>query len=493
MPCSSEPAAASPSLRNGPGELAIVLHAHMPYVEGGGPWPHPDNPPHSRSWKGFGTWPFGEEWLWEAVATSYVPLLRVLSHGVLTLSLTPVLCDQLEAPGATRRCVEFLRQTRAATHALDIAAARCAGDSPAVAELERFAHAYEAAAAELEALGPGGLLAALGAHASWTSAATHPILPLLATDAGIALQLATGIESHRRRFGSWSGGFWLPECAYAPWLDEQLEAAGVRHTCVELTNLLGLGVEEHLRPLRAPAGPLLWPLDRELIDLVWAHHGYPAHAAYRNRHEFTGYHHVRANDGAAYDHVRALEQVRADATDFVHHAIRRLADGGVCVCAFDAELFGHWWYEGVRWLAEVIDAASALGLRLTTLDDGPGSRHPAALAPARLGISSWGEGRDLRTWSGPRAAELAWEARSAELELLAAGSHVSPRALRELLALQSSDWAFLHSRATAGEYPRERATGHRAELRRVLALSSRGHRVTPHLRNLAPVLAGWEG
>ena len=71
------------------GRLSIVLHTHMPYVEG------------------FGTWPFGEEWLWEAIATSYLPLLDVLdAHpGRVTISLTPVLCDQLEAPGALARCL----------------------------------------------------------------------------------------------------------------------------------------------------------------------------------------------------------------------------------------------------------------------------------------------------------------------------------------------------------------------------------------------------
>ncbi len=77
--------------------------------------------------EGFGTWPFGEEWLWEAAATSYVPLLRVLDElgpeqtsTKLTLSLTPVLCDQLEAPGALDRCVDFLREIRAETHRLEI-------------------------------------------------------------------------------------------------------------------------------------------------------------------------------------------------------------------------------------------------------------------------------------------------------------------------------------------------------------------------------------
>ena len=69
--------------------MKLVLHTHMPYVEG------------------FGTWPFGEEWLWEAIATSYLPLLDVLDRhpGKVTLSVTPVLADQLEAPGALERCL----------------------------------------------------------------------------------------------------------------------------------------------------------------------------------------------------------------------------------------------------------------------------------------------------------------------------------------------------------------------------------------------------
>ena len=101
------------------GELAIVLHSHMPYIEG------------------FGTWPFGEEWLWEAVATCYLPLLDVLDArpGRVTLSVTPVLGDQLEAPGALDRCATFLREIRPETHRRDIAAA--AGPREAAA-LERF-------------------------------------------------------------------------------------------------------------------------------------------------------------------------------------------------------------------------------------------------------------------------------------------------------------------------------------------------------------------
>jgi 1,4-alpha-glucan branching enzyme len=226
-----------------PGALAIVLHTHMPYVEG------------------FGTWPFGEEWLWEAVAACYLPLLDALdaAPGRVTLSMTPVLGDQLEAPDALERCGQFLRGMRSETHRLDIAAARSPGDGAA---LEHSARAYERAAAELERR---DVAAALAAHATWTSAATHAVLPLLATAGGVRLQLATGMAAHRARSGGWSGGLWLPECAHSPWLDALLEEAGVRATCVDLTDLLGRGSAAQLRPLRSPAGPLLAPIDRALL------------------------------------------------------------------------------------------------------------------------------------------------------------------------------------------------------------------------------------
>src|SRR4029079_14559240 len=129
------------------GELALVLHTHMPYVEG------------------FGTWPFGEEWLWEAIATSYLPLLDLLDEHPdrVTLSLTPVLCDQLEAPGALERCLAFLREVRPESHRLDIEAE---DDAAVAAVLQQSAAAYAAAADALERR--GDLLAAFAPHVSWT-------------------------------------------------------------------------------------------------------------------------------------------------------------------------------------------------------------------------------------------------------------------------------------------------------------------------------------
>jgi 1,4-alpha-glucan branching enzyme len=434
------------------GRLAVVLHTHMPYVEG------------------FGTWPFGEEWLWEAIATSYLPLLDVLERGVpVTLSLTPVLCDQLEAPGALARCLEFLRGVREESHRLDLEELP---DPGVRAALEHSRADYRWAAARLDGL---DLLGALAPHVAWTSAATHAVLPLLATDAGVRLQVGAGISAHRARFGDWRGGFWLPECAHEPWLDPLLEEAGVHACCVELTDL---GVDP-LVPLRSPAGPLLVPIDRELIDLVWSPAGYPAHADYR---AYGGYtprrHRAWANDGVPYDRERGRARARSDAADFVARAAARVADGGLAVCALDTELLGHWWYEGVAWLAAVVEEAERVGLPLVPLDDAL-ERHEPRLSPP-LPVTTWGTPRDLSTWSGPAVADLAWAAREAELSVLGNRHEPAAATLRELLHLQASDWTFLVTRELAGDYPRERAAAHRARL--LCADGPSAHRyVAPHL------------
>jgi 1,4-alpha-glucan branching enzyme len=463
-----------------PGRLAIVLHSHMPYVEG------------------FGTWPFGEEWLWEAMATSYLPLLDVLEDAPggsdVTLSLTPVLCDQIAAPGSGERFLAFLRDVRRESHRLDVEGCRASGRGDLADELERAAEDYERAATRFAELPGQDLLAALAPFASWCSSATHAVLPLVATDAGVRLQLAAGIDGHRRRFDDavrgghgWRGGLWLPECAHAPWLDPLLEEAGVHATCVDLTDVYGYGDARHLRPLRTEAGPLLVPVDRQTMELVWSDDGYPAHAHYRDyHHRSTHDHHPWAVDGSVYDPARALARVRVDAADFVTRTKERVAAGGLAVCALDTELLGHWWYEGVWWLRAVLEECVAQGLALVHLDDAlhEGVPEPApALPDDERRVTSWGTPRDLSTWDGPGVADLAWQAREAELRVVAAGADADPRAVRELLALQSSDWTFMVTRELAGEYPVERAAGHRAALDAALGAVGSSE---PTVRNLAP-------
>jgi 1,4-alpha-glucan branching enzyme len=480
------------------GALAIVLHTHMPYVEG------------------FGTWPFGEEWLWEAMAGCYLPLLDLLDSGApLTLSLTPVLCDQLEAPGVGERFEGFVNEVRRHTHEEDARGLRAGGHETLAREVERSWGDYERSLERFTERG-SDLVRALAPHAQWTSSATHAVLPLLATDAGLRAQVQSGVDAHRARFGAagWRGGFWLPECAYAPSLTPALAEAGVRYTCVELTGRFGLGAPENLRPLVGEEGVRLVPIDRATMDLVWSDGGYPANGSYRDYHKHTYNHHNPwGNDGEAYDRERAGALAREHAADFVartRERLRRDGDGlpggGLAVCALDTELLGHWWYEGITWLSAVVEECSRQGLELVRLDDALERLEPAALidtgadregqatrkAPMEKDVldgepaeepSSWGRDGDLSTWSGPAVAELAFATRAAELAVLAAGARAGGAAVRELLALQASDWTFMLSRGLAVPYARERFEGHRQALERALAEGPQASE--EGLRNLA--------
>jgi len=141
---------------------------------------------------------------------------------------------------------------------------------------------------------------------------------------------------------------------------------------------------------------------------------------------------------------------------------------------------------GALWLAAVIAEAAAQGLPIARLDEAL-TRHPPAPAPAGtdLPVTTWGTPRDLTTWSAPPVTAMAWSARDAELRTVAAAraGAADERAVRELLALQSSDWAFLVSTDLATEYGRERAAHHRAALEAALAAPG-AH--APAVRNLAP-------
>ena len=469
------------------GAMALVLHSHMPYVEG------------------FGTWPFGEEWLWEAVAGVYLPLLELIDGAPVTLGLTPVLCDQLEAmrgePG--ERFVRFMHDVRAPTHAEDALGLERGGEHELAAEVRRAAGDYEWAARRFEDRSRHllGALAALGRVELWTSAATHPVLPLLATDAGRRLQLATGIASHERRFGSFGGGLWLPECAYEPGLERDLHDHGVTAFCVDQTAAHGYGAAEQLEPVATPAGPVAIPVDWQTVELVWCERsGYPAHGVYRNYHGRT-VHDLKPwnNAGEPYRHDDALALARDHARDFVERAVARLdrhaserGRPGLLACPLDTELLGHWWYEGIAWLQAVLGEAGRQGLELITLSEGV---ERVDAVERDLAPSSWGRGKDLSTWDSPLVAGLAFEARSAELRLVsaapaaAAGRPALERAARELLALQSSDWAFQVTRELASDYPLRRVREHAAGVDAALAaLTDSAPVPEPKLRALAPDL-----
>jgi 1,4-alpha-glucan branching enzyme len=431
------------------GDLAMVLHSHMPYVEG------------------FGTYPFGEEWLFDAVARSYIPVLND-AHD-LTLTVTPVLADQLEAPGVAERMEAFLRRYRLEAAERDADEATPHLRPAAAAQAERYRHAL-GRLHELE----GDVLAAfrLAAReqnvALLPSAATHALLPLIATTAGRRLQIDAGLRSHRRRFGP-AEGFWLPECAYRPGLERLLTERGLRFFCTDQSE--HEGALDALVPVRAGAGLVAFTIDWEAVELVWSQRGYPSDPAYAEFHRQSAEGtRLWAIGGNPYDPSAARARAARHAEEFADAIADRLSrfreqrgNPGLVTFAIDTELLGHWWSEGPAWLEAVLRLAAERGIRLVTLPEALG-RHQAEERPLRE--STWGEGKDLRTWDSPEVADLAWAARRLELRVLrgvgtgALAPDAAERAARELLALQASDWAFLDRRRQAGDYPYQRSTAH---------------------------------
>jgi len=480
---------------DGVGDLAIVLHSHMPYVEG------------------FGTYPFGEEWLFDAVIRSYLPVLELAER--LTMTVTPVLADQLEDGGAAERLRRFLVDWRVGAAEADAGQVPAECRDACEAELVRYRHALEL----LDSVGGDPLrafqdAAADGRVALAASAATHAVLPLLATRAGLRLQIDAGIRSHRRRFG-WDGGFWLPECAYAPGMEESLAEHGARWFCVD-QSAHGDDPLAALAPVATDAGPVALPIDWEAIQWLWSLDGYPsdpAHAQFAGK-SLRGVR-IWKVGGGAYDPLAAEEAARRQAGEFLTAVAARLREfshgrsgvgggpggegrgsspdavappRGLIVFAIDTELLGHWWSEGVIWLRAVLARAEAAGVRLVTIPQALAEHKPLARP---LVASTWGEDKDLSTWDSPAVADLAWGARRLELRLLRelARGLRGPSALhaaRELLAVQASDWAFLDKRGQAGDYPFRRATDHAEAMLEAIDSSVA---TDPCMRALAPDLS----
>ena len=308
---------------------------------------------------------------------------------------------------------------------------------------------------------------------------------------GCGCSCATGIAAHRARFGeAVAGGFWLPECAHAPWLDAAARA-GRRPRHLR---------RPHRRPrprrARAPAAAphagraaarADRPRDRrarlERPRLPRAR-GLPrlprAHASTTTA--------PWANDGAPYDPERAAAQVaRGRRRLRGPRRARGSRGGGLCVCALDTELLGHWWYEGPAWLGAVLDEAERAGLALVSLDDALAEAtpaEPAGRAPWQR-VTTWGDAADALDLVGPAGRRPRLGARAAELRVVAAGGRRRrPRAARAARPPVQRLGLPGHA-ATAGPYPRERAAGHRAALDRALA----GDEGDGRVRSLAPHLA----
>ncbi len=479
------------------GALSIVLHAHLPFVR------HPEAEQH-----------YEESWFYEAVAETYVPLLRMMdtlwSESVdfrLTMGVTPPLCEMLADPLLMERFEARLETLRAIAEAQ--------ADDWAGTDMEPAATWMVAELDEIDdVIGRWGgsvlrgfeTMQARGRLEVMTCAATHGFLPLMATDEGRRAQLMIAVDNHTRHFGRAPRGIWLPECAFAPGLDALVADAGLQYFFLEKHGLLNGTPSPRYgtaRPVMAPSRTIAFARDPECSNQVWsADTGYPGHPDYREFYRDLGYDGARdrvaalmSGDqrvpiGLKYHRITgrdsdykapwipAVAKARAaeHAADFLQnrtgqlsHLASLMEQEPIVIAPFDAELFGHWWFEG-PWFLEALFRASATQseVRMVTpsqfLDGDPVLE---VIAPS---LSSWGDRGYYGVWLSEDNAHLYRQLHRAEermVELCERFDNPSDlqrrmlnQAARELLLAQSSDWAFLLSTKTAGDYPTTRTVAH---------------------------------
>jgi 1,4-alpha-glucan branching enzyme len=536
------------------GAFTFVLHSHLPYARQAGMWPH------------------GEEWVHEAIAETYLPLLNALydleAEGVpfrLTIGITPILAEQLADPLIVDHFVHYAAE-RAAWAGKDVDRFEQAGD-PTMRDLARFYHHWYARGLTSfqdrfgkDLLGAFKGLQDRGRIEIATCAATHGYLPLMARDSTIFGQIRTGVQAYKRHFGREPRAIWLPECAYRSAIFEKEGDREVRRPGLEefLANeqLLVFFSETHTveggRPVGKAAGEAIGPYgsvprkyalqpvsaeeqaepgttfrpywvgdapglvavlgrNNRTGQQVWSGtFGYPGDFWYREFHRKDGVSGLQywriggreldLGEKPPYEPHVAQERVGEHARHFVGLVEELLGEFnresgqvGVISAAYDTELFGHWWFEGVDWLREVLRGlAASETVELTTA-----SRIVEEQPPDRVMVlpeSSWGAGGSHFTWLNVdtqwmwppiHAAERRMEelvakipdAEGEQLELL-------KQAARELLLLESSDWPFLVTTGQAKEYAAERFTEHLARFNQTADLAEAGRPLNEEQRKL---------
>jgi 1,4-alpha-glucan branching enzyme len=480
--------------------LALILHAHLPFVR------HPE---HEHFLE--------EDWLFEAITETYIPLLQMMERLVngnvpfkLTMSVTPTLCAMLQDQLLRERYIRHLDLL------IDLAARerKRNQNDPELAELSQFyfdlfteSRRFFVDEWKCDLLAAFRQLRDTGALEIIGCAATHGLLPLIEQQSPEAAraQVLIGRDAFVDVFDSAPAGFWLPECAYGPGLDSILQDANDRWFILDAHGLL-LGNPQPQRaiyaPCYTPAGPAAFARDRDSSRQVWsAEEGYPGDPAYREFYrdvgfdlplehlgpvargvrKFSGvkYHRItgRKKHKEIYNRAKAEKAADAHAADFVEQRsaqFRKLEDFGfdpILVTPFDAELFGHWWFEGPRFLEMVIRKAAAdqSDFRLTTPTDYlMANSTQQTIQPAE---SSWGDKGHLEVWIDEHnswiyphlhaaAQRMCALAKAHHNDATSQTDRVLKQLARELLLGQSSDWAFLMRTGTATEYATKRTHDH---------------------------------
>jgi 1,4-alpha-glucan branching enzyme len=526
------------------GFVTFTLHSHLPYVVNHGTWPH------------------GIEWLHEAAAETYLPLLRMFKEledqGLAlnaNVNLSPILLEQLAHPVFKEEFPKYV------VRKIDAAIKDGEGFSRQgehhMAEVAAFwRDFYQQALRHFEDLG-GDIIRGFrrfyesGAIEIITCGATHGYFPLLGTDASIRAQVGTGVETHRRFFGKKPRGIWLPECGYRPagqwqfpvpvngfgsthgnrpflregveeilaeneieffFVDTHLVDSSTQFTPYELM-AGGVPVAAELPPEnpeknfyrayyadtpdRRKTQVAFFTRDPRTGIQVWSgEHGYPGDGNYLEFHKkrWPGGHRywritgpkADLGDKLPYYPKVAQQRTRDHAEHFARitaEAIRFHGSNGsaipVLTAPFDAELFGHWWFEGPEWLKNVVlqYARPESQIQLINCSEYLDQYSPAGFLALPEG--SWGANSDNSVWLNEENAWTWKHIYPCELAVqqianngMWHGNEQATRLVqqicRELLLLESSDWQFLITTKHARDYAEKRFNTHLEQLRTLL-------------------------
>ncbi|MFC4767612.1 1,4-alpha-glucan branching protein domain-containing protein [Effusibacillus consociatus] len=495
------------------GYLAIVLHAHLPFVR------HPESEKYLE-----------ERWLFEAITETYIPLLQVY-HGLLrdkvdfriTMSITPTLMTMLTDELLQSRYLKHLDRL------LELAEKEVVrtADSPefnrlAVDYLEKFRRIQEfylqydgnliAAFRELQELGKLEIV---------TSGATHSFLPLVMTEEAIRAQIHTAVELYEAHFGRPPKGIWLPECGYAPHLDPILKECGIEYFFTDshgLTTAEPAPIFGTMSPVLTPHGVAAFARDEESSKQVWSsQEGYPGDFDYREYYRDIGYDldmetiqpyihpdGIRLNTGIKYyritgkgDHKEpynpdwAREKAAQHAGNFlfnrekqVEHWSYHMGRKPIIVAPYDAELFGHWWYEGPLWLDMLLRKMHFDQDTVKTITPSEYLKLYSDYQVCRLPMSSWGRGGYADVWLRGENDWIYPALHKAEQRMIDLANRfrdpkqIEERALnqaaRELMLAQSSDWAFIMDGKTMVDYAVKRTKFHINRFTRLYEMLTNG-------------------
>ena len=484
------------------GYLCLVLHAHLPYVR------HPEH-------ENF----LEEQWLYEAITETYIPLIQVFDRLLeaninfrLTMTLSPPLISMLSDPLLQDR---YARHLGKLMELADKEEGRTYG-SPFHETALMYKKRFREAMSLYQDRYQRNLVTAFKKHQDAgrleiiTCASTHGYLPLLMTQPeAVRAQVRAAVDLHTRHLGKPPQGIWLPECAYTPGIDEILKENGLKFFFTDSHGVLYASTRPRygiFAPLYCPTGVAAFGRDVESSKQVWSTmEGYPGDFEYREFYRDIGfdldfeyvepYIHpdgIRTHTGIKYYKItgkvdlgqkepynprQAEEKAAQHAGNFmfnrqhqVLHLSAMMDRPPIIVAPYDAELFGHWWFEGPAWLDYLIRKIACDQDILELLTPSDYLQRFSCNQVAVPCSSSWGNKGYHEVWLSEandwiyRHLHMAAARMTALANARPGAAGLLRRALnqaaRELMLAQSSDWAFIMSTGTMVEYAVRRTKQH---------------------------------